>query len=124
MRIRAAVTAALLASTIVACQATTATAAPHRENVLRGFCAASVQTSCVSVMDDDEGILQVRDRRGHRVNLRSSTAALRYLRHHAPACRLEDSPRCYWDAGHSGNGVGDSFITVGARSVFYLGGLD
>jgi hypothetical protein len=35
-------------------------------------------------------------------------------------CRSEDSPNCYWNAGTSGNGAGDSFVTIGRQRVFYL----
>lgn len=33
-------------------------------------------------------------------------------------CVYEDSARCYWDAGSSGNGVGKSFVSLRGR-VFY-----
>lgn len=35
-----------------------------------------------------------------------------------PACELEDSPNCYWDATSAGNGEGVSFIDVDGF-VFY-----
>lgn len=98
--------------------------AATRENDLRGFCAATVKTSCVSVMDNDEGVLQLRDKRGHRHTFTSSKPALRYLKTHARPCRDEDLPSCLWDASSRGNGVGASFIDVGGKALFYLSNLD
>ena len=34
-------------------------------------------------------------------------------------CPLEDSERCWWDAGHSGNGHGWSFVRL-HRHTYYL----
>jgi hypothetical protein len=34
-------------------------------------------------------------------------------------CPLEDSPRCWWDAGTSGNGIGHSFVQY-HRHTYYL----
>lgn len=33
-------------------------------------------------------------------------------------CPLEDSPRCWWDAGTSGNGYGHSFVQLGRKTMY------
>lgn len=33
-------------------------------------------------------------------------------------CRYEDGRHCYWDAGTSGNGAGDSFVRVAGRIIY------
>lgn len=35
-------------------------------------------------------------------------------------CELEDSRDCYWDAGNSGNGVGESFVDI--KGIAYYEG--
>lgn len=38
--------------------------------------------------------------------------------HSIPSCEVEDSQDCFWDAGESGNGDGQSFIDIGGK-VYY-----
>lgn len=128
MSIRTAVTAAALAACVaVPLTATAADAAPA--NVLRGFCSHRVTTACVAVADNDDGVLTIRDARGHRHVFHRAATALRYVRHHAPACREEDSPACWWDASTAGNRIGWSFLSIGGHregdgTLFYLRNLD
>lgn len=37
-----------------------------------------------------------------------------------PPCQTEDSTGCYWDAGHRGNGQGQSFVTLSDNTTIYL----
>jgi hypothetical protein len=114
-----AVTVALVAGSTVSADAATS----HRENDLRTWCNSHHHVSCVADADDDTGRLVVRDRHGKAHRL-TGAHVLAYLRGHAPACREEDSPRCWWDASE-GNGMGQSFFVVGGKhegqgDVFYI----
>jgi hypothetical protein len=40
------------------------------------------------------------------------------LFHLLPACPMEDSANCAWDAGNSGNHVGVSFFDLGGTAYY------
>lgn len=35
-----------------------------------------------------------------------------------PSCEVEDSQDCFWDAGTSGNGDGQSFVDIGGTAYY------
>ena len=37
-----------------------------------------------------------------------------------PACPMEDSANCYWDATERGNGLGNSFYDVNGETFYFL----
>lgn len=35
-----------------------------------------------------------------------------------PQCEVEDSQNCFWDAGTSGNGEGESFLDIDGKAYY------
>lgn len=86
--------------------------------------APSANAEAVKVFDNGTVRLEKADRKIQKrelryVELQTSWAYVEFNDGSAwrfAPCEYEDSPRCWWDAGHSGNGIGSSFIRYGGKT--------